>query len=77
MAKKLILTFKNEKNTTSSFVLDNVREPVDPVKVKSAMDAVAASKIFIDNKGQYKYLIPLAAKVVNTAVDEIFNLKQK
>lgn len=77
MAKKLILQFKNEKNTTSSFSLDHVREPVDAVKVKAAMDAIVASKIFIDKEGKYKYLVPLAAKVVTTAAEEIFNLKQK
>lgn len=77
MAKKLILQFKNEKNTTSSFSLDNVREPVDAVKVKAAMDAIAASKVFVDNDGKYKYLVPLAAKLVTTAAEEIFNLKQK
>lgn len=76
MTKKLILQFKNEKNTTSSLSLDHVREPIDQDKIKAVMNVIAANKLFVDKDGKQKFLIPLAAKVVTTVAEEIFNVKK-
>lgn len=76
MSKKLVLQFKNDKNSTSTLTLGNVIEPVDQVKVQTVMEKIAASNLFVDKSGNPKFLMPLAAKVVNTVADELFNFKK-
>ncbi|MCM0598292.1 DUF2922 domain-containing protein [Periweissella fabalis] len=77
LVKKLLLQFKNEKNTINTLVLKDVLEPIDPAKVQAAMNVIAQSNIFVDKNGKKKYVTPLAAKVVNTEDNSVFDLRQK
>lgn len=77
LVKKLLLQFKNEKNTINTLVLTDVLEPIDPAKVQAAMKVIADSGVFQDKYGKKKYVTPIAAKVVNTEDNSVFDLRQK
>lgn len=77
LVKKLLLQFKNEKNTNNTLVLKDVLEPIDPAKVQAAMAVIAQSNVFEDKKGKKKYVTPVAAKVVNTEDNSVFDLRHK
>lgn len=68
MAKSLELQFVTEAGSTSNISLDAPKEPVDPVAVKTAMQAIIASNAFYSAKG--KLVAAKGARVVERNVTE-------
>lgn len=49
--RTLELLFVTEEGKTVRLSVDNPKEPVDPLQVKTAMESIIAANAFIDNDG--------------------------
>lgn len=67
--KKIELKFKNEEDKTVTISLDNPVEPVDPVAVNAAMDAILAENALYSSGGDL--VQKHSARIVERNVEEI------
>ncbi|WP_018930737.1 DUF2922 domain-containing protein [Gracilibacillus lacisalsi] len=67
--KKIELKFENEEGKTVTFSLDNPVEPVDPVQVNAAMDAILNENAFFSSGGDL--VAKKSARIVERNVSEI------
>ncbi|QGH36299.1 DUF2922 family protein [Gracilibacillus salitolerans] len=67
--KKIELKFENEEGKTVTFSLDNPVEPVDPVAVSEAMDAILSENAFFSSGGDL--VAKKSARIVERNVSEI------
>ncbi|WP_332695195.1 DUF2922 domain-containing protein [Halalkalibacter lacteus] len=67
--KRLELIFENEMGKNVTLSLDNPVEPVDPIAISAAMDAIVTENAFITNGGEI--VTKKAARVVDRTVEEI------
>ena len=67
--KKIELKFENEEGKTVTFSLDNPVEPVDPVQVNAAMDAILNENAFFSSSGDL--VAKKSARIVERNVSEI------
>ncbi|MDQ0154819.1 DUF2922 domain-containing protein [Robertmurraya andreesenii] len=68
MMKTLELQFVTDSNQATNISLDAPKEPVDPVAVKSAMEAIIVSNAFYSTKG--KLVAVKGARVIERNVTE-------
>ncbi|MFD1418340.1 DUF2922 domain-containing protein [Companilactobacillus keshanensis] len=69
--KRLQLSFKTAAGKKHDLVLNYIKDDLDPLAVKSAMDKITASKIFEKDTVQL-YSEVLSAKYVERTETEIF-----
>ncbi|MFZ3589625.1 DUF2922 domain-containing protein [Bacillus sp. DJP31] len=69
MAKTLQLQFLNEENKIVTLSIDNPIEPVDPIALDAAMDAVLSTNVFTSAGGDF--IQKKGARVVERNVEEI------
>lgn len=67
--KTIELRFRNEDDKLVRFNLDNPVDPIDPVIVNEAMDAIIAENVFTSSGGDL--LTKEGARVVEQLVEEI------
>ncbi|WP_163580521.1 DUF2922 domain-containing protein [Gracilibacillus saliphilus] len=67
--KKIELKFENEEGKTVTFSLDNPVEPVDPVQVNAAMDAILNENAFFSSGGDL--VTKKSARIVERNFSEI------
>ncbi len=67
--KKIELKFENEEGKTVTISLDNPVEPVDPVAVSEAMDAILSENAFFSSGGDL--VAKKSARIVERNVSEI------
>ncbi|MFC0469175.1 DUF2922 domain-containing protein [Halalkalibacter kiskunsagensis] len=66
---KLELIFENEMGKNVTLSLDNPVEPVDPIAISAAMDAIVTENAFITNGGEI--VSKKAARIVDRTVTDI------
>ena len=69
MSKKLYMYFKNTNGGTVSLSVDDPREDLSALEVKTAMESIVASDVLESSKG--KITTAYAAKVVEQTVTEL------
>ncbi|UOQ50295.1 DUF2922 domain-containing protein [Gracilibacillus caseinilyticus] len=67
--KKIELKFENEEGKTATISLDNPVEPVDPVVVNTAMDAIMSQNAFFSSGGDL--VAKKSARIVERNVTDI------
>ena len=67
--KKIELRFRNADDKLVRFELDNPVDPIDPVVVNEAMDAIIAENVFTSSGGDL--LEKESARIVQQLVEEI------
>ncbi|UOQ43238.1 DUF2922 domain-containing protein [Halobacillus salinarum] len=67
--KKLEMKFLDQENKTVTLSLDDPKEPVDPVQVNQAMDAVLAENCFFSSNGDL--VAKKEARIVERNVEDI------
>ncbi|MGP4038842.1 DUF2922 domain-containing protein [Gracilibacillus sp. D59] len=67
--KKIELKFENAEGKTVTFSLDYPVEPVDPVTVNTAMDAILSENAFFSSGGDL--VAKKSARIVERNVTEI------
>jgi len=72
--KKLQLVFKTAAGKRRDLVLNYIKDDLDPLAVKSAMDKITASKIFEKDTVQL-FTEVVSAKYVQRTETEIFKTK--
>lgn len=68
MAKALIMTFINDQNNKVNILIDDPREDITELEIKTIMDDIVAKNIFISKGGNFVKID--CAKIVNTSVAE-------
>lgn len=69
--KKLQLRFKTEEGHAKNFVLNYVKDDLDPKVVQAAMDKITASKLFEKNTVQL-YTQTIGAKYIERTETKVF-----
>lgn len=67
--KKIELRFRNADDKLVRFELDNPVDPIDPVVVNEAMDAIIQENVFTSSGGDL--LTKESARIVEQIVEEI------
>ncbi len=69
MAKKLVMSFKTAKGTTSTLTVDEPREGLMEAEVKEVMDAIVAKNIFSTKSGDLTEV--KSAEIITTTEENL------
>lgn len=68
MAKSLIMTFLNEQSKKVSISVDDPREDITEVEIKTVMDDILSKNVFSSKGGNFVKVD--GAKIVTTSITE-------
>ncbi|AYF91990.1 DUF2922 domain-containing protein [Apilactobacillus bombintestini] len=74
--KKLVLTFKSDDGKNKKLNLNYVEGSVDREQVMGYMNRLASLNIFQNENGSL-YRVPVAAKVVDTNTNSLFDTRKE
>jgi len=68
MARKLVMTFKTAKGTTSTMTVDEPKDGLTEAEIRAVMDTIIAKNVFNTNSGD---LVEVkSAEIITTTTEE-------